>query len=629
MKSTIAFAVLALAVTARGEAQQPKLSPVFEVDGPRIWPATAQPDGDLIYYRAARPGGKPAVFVFDPHTGEHRAVRSGQAYATWVSRDGRLLVYEGPAESGEDWFVWAMPLDPKTGIATGQPRRVSMTPGEQPALSNDGRLIAFVSKGYTPTERVLVVPANGGPERTLLETKGTYTVSAMRWAPDDQSLWFDRSDSPDASKGGIYRVPVTGGTPQLVMRTGGWEDGYPGLSSDGRLIVAWAPGDDTSIVTTSTGRRISSYIPESGFHPDAWMRDARALTAISRRKTKMFIRDLAGGEPRLVSDTGSSYFEPSWSPDGKRMAAPMERDSAIMIFREGRTQERIATRELGSTVNAIYWSADGNTLAYRSRGTYGSLSLVSLVDRTERQIAPRLTLAVGVRWMASGRALRYGVMDSLAAADSGRTLVMHEVSTAGVDRPLRTLRVWCPPQGNGCVRFLTDSTMVFRGPDNQTMAGPVSGPGSDRSLVTRSPAGHQPTPTVSPNGRWIALRDADANGQQNVIHVIAADGSSRHTITLPFRTKTGANFPTVGNDGRTLLVAAMTPGPGGGFSYYRVDVATGTPTALFSVAFGMSPGQLSPDGRSVVYSTFESSHSTLYQLDYTDLLKVAGIPIRP
>ena len=88
-----------------------------------------------------------------------------------VSPQGDRLAFSRSSEDGTGDFVWTMPIDPKTGMATGQAQRVSLRPTTSgPKFSPDGKMLVFRAgprpDGPGTGTEVIVVPSTGGAERT-------------------------------------------------------------------------------------------------------------------------------------------------------------------------------------------------------------------------------------------------------------------------------------------------------------------------------------------------------------------------------------------------------------------------------------------------------------------------------
>lgn len=137
-------------------------------------------------------------------------------------------------------------------------------------------------------------------------TRVVYTEDKLWEAPN----WTADGNWLLANSGGaLYRIPVTGGTPQRI----GIPDSFGcnndhGISPDGRTLAI------------------------SASHGDP-------------KGSQVFVTTLDGIAPRLVTQEAPSYFH-GWSPDGKWLAFVGERGGHFNIFRvgvNGGTEERLTS----------------------------------------------------------------------------------------------------------------------------------------------------------------------------------------------------------------------------------------------------------------------------------------------
>lgn len=107
----------------------------------------------------------------------------------------------------------------------------------------------------------------------------------------------------------------------------------------------------------------------------------------------------------------------------------------------------------------------------------------------------------------------------------------------------------------------------------------------------------------SPDGRWFLLRDVDQL-EANQLLLVAADGSARQSLTLPFGTY-GATFTPDG----TALVYTASRGLGFGSEIGRYDLATGalTQQRTFPQQTVAYP-RWSPDGQQMAYILMPDSN---------------------
>jgi Tol biopolymer transport system component len=173
-------------------------------------------------------------------------------------------------------FVTA--ADGENHIATigfdGQGMQI-LGPGEQPALSADGREIAFVSN-----HDIYVMAADGSDVRRL--TTSPFGDEFPQWSPDGTTIVYDNLGTSSPGRSGyshtsvIMTVPASGGAPTKIST--GTQDSEPSFSPDGSQIVFRS-------------------------HADIWVMNADGTRA-----------------HRIARNSVGTADAPRWSPDGTKIA---------------------------------------------------------------------------------------------------------------------------------------------------------------------------------------------------------------------------------------------------------------------------------------------------------------------
>jgi Tol biopolymer transport system component len=150
-------------------------------------------------------------------------------------------------------------------------------------------------------------------------------IEAPNWSGDGKYFLFN-------SSGRIYKLPVTGGTPELLNSGGQTRcNNDHGLSPDGKQF---AISDQT----------------QDG-------------------KSRIYVLPISGGEPRLVTPLAPSYWH-GWSPDGKTLAYCAERGGNFDIYTipvRGGKEKRLTTAP-GPDDGPDY-SPDGKYIYFNSERT--------------------------------------------------------------------------------------------------------------------------------------------------------------------------------------------------------------------------------------------------------------------
>lgn len=192
----------------------------------------------------------------------------------------------------------------------------------RPIWSPDGARIVFFS-GRAGNYDIWVMDADGNNQRQLTTDEGDDRRPA--WSPDGRQIVFD-SDRGGARN--LWVMDADGGN-QRQLTTGTAEDSFPAWSPDGRQIayfsfdgetlnlwVVGADGADPHAVTASLARADRNECTFACHMPE-WSPDSQQLAFTSLGQARIWVVDVAGGEPRALSPGREREHFPYWLADGR------------------------------------------------------------------------------------------------------------------------------------------------------------------------------------------------------------------------------------------------------------------------------------------------------------------------
>jgi hypothetical protein len=151
-------------------------------------------------------------------------------------------------------------------------------------------------------------------------------IEAPNWLRDGKTLIYN-------SGGRIYRIPATGGKPQVI------DTGFAVRCNNDHCV-------------SPDGTRLAISDQSQG-----------------DRKSRIYILPVTGGTPKLVTPAGPSYLH-GWSPDGKLLAYCAERDGEFDVYTvpaDGGVEKRLTTAK--GLDDGPEYSPDGKYLYFNSDRT--------------------------------------------------------------------------------------------------------------------------------------------------------------------------------------------------------------------------------------------------------------------
>jgi eukaryotic-like serine/threonine-protein kinase len=180
-----------------------------------------------------------------------------------------------------------------------------------PAISPDGRDVAFTRSEEDGSWHIWSMPLAGGVPRRL--TSGEGGEIYPRWSPDGAFVLFHTWNVPRR----FGRVARDGGRAEWMSFGSGGHDGFADLSPDGRLVAfSRAEGEAERLYVAGVGGDLSRRLTPSPGAVPKWSPDGRRIAFSGSRSVSNGIFTIAAdgtGERQLAQEGGW----PVWWPDGK------------------------------------------------------------------------------------------------------------------------------------------------------------------------------------------------------------------------------------------------------------------------------------------------------------------------
>ncbi|MBK9090962.1 MAG: PD40 domain-containing protein [Holophagales bacterium] len=295
-----------------------------------LYPAFS-PDGTQIAFRRLLDGTRSAIVVVPVMGGPERRVADGRfIYSIRWSPDGSALLASRCDRTDLDCGLVVVT------VGTGEVRRLespSQSPyagDAMPAISPDGRTVAFRRASTRANSEIYLVPVKAGLEPAGEPRRLTHeesTASEPAWTPDGKSIVFSVREGGADSPPGLRIIPASANG-EKAERIEAAEGGTsPAISSDGRL---------------------------------AWVRRTR--------DENIWRRPFAGGTPERIAVSTRRDDDPRYSPDGSRITFASDRSGSpqAWISDADGSRARPLTAMQGTKTRGARWSPDGRSIVFLS-----------------------------------------------------------------------------------------------------------------------------------------------------------------------------------------------------------------------------------------------------------------------
>ncbi|MFZ4507704.1 MAG: S41 family peptidase [Fimbriimonas sp.] len=309
-------------------------------------------DGDVYVLPA---GGEPkkiaiTASIDDKISTEERVVLTEGASSPTLSADGNTLVFTAASE------LWSVPVKKGEGPNKDDATQLTEWAGldDQALFVPDGKAVFFVSDRDGASKLYRLDLAT---KKTTRITNEEANVEDLVLTPDRKFVAFQLY----GKNGGIYKVPVEGGTPTVVLARPGRSNLDFQFSPDGRYLAYveallgsgfyyWDAGNNVIILDTTTGKKVNVTQLNARNGAPIWSPDGKYLVFTSNR----------GG-------TDALYYLPLQPEDLRpneikpKFEKPKETPKVEIDFDEIETRAR---RVIDGAVQAFAFDSEDGSLYY-------------------------------------------------------------------------------------------------------------------------------------------------------------------------------------------------------------------------------------------------------------------------
>ncbi len=291
------------------------------------------PDGRYIAFVHGAQHEKPGFYIVPALGGTPRKLIElrdehppCKPILSW-SPDGKRLAYSDKRTADEPCAIYALSIDTLETQRLSNPPTPSVGDYDE-HFSPDGGSIAFV-RDTKDVQDIYVMPSSGGEAHRL--TFDDRLLGGIAWMPDSNDILF--SSNRGGADWGLWRIPVTGGSPQRA-----------------------AVGDRAQMPVVSLKGHRLAYADQS-WNEDIW----RIPIGPGHR----------GGKPEKLIYSTLQEEGPQYSPDGKHIVFQSTRSGSFEIWRCDTDGSHLVqlTSFNGPLTGTPRWSPDSRQISFDTRLT--------------------------------------------------------------------------------------------------------------------------------------------------------------------------------------------------------------------------------------------------------------------
>ncbi len=438
--------------------------------------------------------------------------------------------------------------------------------------------------------------ATGSDKEILPPIEAHYT--GLTFTPDGNYLYFTRiePDRPDIAI--LYTVPVLGGTPQKLIED---IDSAVTFSPDGKLMAfvrnSSADANSKLIISNSDGsnEHVLATLPIPGYYDPAWSPDGKRIASPliepgGKSLGRIVALDVKDGKETTLYSATAQMHKPAWSPDGRYLFFIFQDPSTRWDGQIGEIEVRSGkfqrvTNDLNNySSRSLAVTRDGQHLVTIQSMPEIGLYILPATGSTPANLKPIDNHDdAGMVWLRDGR---------LAVSDMDGEIALINVEN-----------------GDRNVVFTTNLPIISLSVCRETGQLLVSMPNKETKAINifrMDASGGKPVPVTkgkydvqancSPDGKFFVYTTL-ANGKQTIMRA-STDGGDAKPLSDDF-----ASLPTISPDGQQVAMVSLQGQGADQKAIIKIIPATGG--AAIRVLNGRGdmsgPMQFSADGKALYF----------------------------
>jgi Tol biopolymer transport system component/DNA-binding winged helix-turn-helix (wHTH) protein len=383
-------------MSADGESPRRIVGETGDAFGSVVWSPASDKLALVRYtYKSGHHEGEVSLQIYDLHSAQTHSILTDARLSdtlAWAP-DGRLIyslqeVFPSPTiKSGDgDSNFWAIPMDPRSGNAIGEAKRLTNGWDKKmgASLSADGKHLAFLRwRGEAHVYVSEIEPGLrrlGTPQRLSLDEGRNYPYT---WTPDGRFVLFA---SDRAGPARLFKQSTDQPAPDLVV---GGDDSVTiaRLNPDGSQVFYLQPSRTKANGVSLMRMPLSGGTPQVILQRDAIdnFQCARLPSTLciygqsSASDIRFFSFDpTTGKDAPLAHHVNGSKYNWTLSPDGQTIALAQWHQPEIQLVSTRNGSARTLLVKGWAGVSSIDWAADGQTLWASSSAFRGTQALLNI-----------------------------------------------------------------------------------------------------------------------------------------------------------------------------------------------------------------------------------------------------------